>query len=124
MVRELIEDGIIVSGVSAVEGGIAAAISSICSDCGINMDLSGIEYAYGEKDKVRILFSEIPGIIIQIYDTDYDYVDAQLLLQDIAYYPIGHPGQACGIEISSFNRSDVSGILAALMSGQSPEGED
>lgn len=124
VVRELIEDGIIVSGVSAAEGGIAAAISSICSDCGINMDLSGIEYAYGEKDKVRILFSEIPGIIIQIYDTDYDYVDAQLLLQDIAYYPLGHPDQACGIEISSFNRSDVSGILAALMSGQSPEGED
>ena len=36
------------------------------------------------------------GAIIQIKDSDYDYVDAEFLLQDIAYYPIGHPVTGTG----------------------------
>ncbi len=60
-------------------------------DVGADIDISGIMSAYGEDKKLRILFSEVPGAIIQIKDSDYDYVDAEFLLQDIAYYPIGHP---------------------------------
>ena len=40
---------------------------------------------------MRILFSEVPGVIFQINDSDYDYLDAELLLQDVMYFPLGHP---------------------------------
>ena len=87
--------------------------------------LKGLETAYGEKDCIRILFSEVPGVIIQIRDSDYDYVDSQLLLQDIAYYPLGHPDPGRkGIDISETGRPDVFSILEALLNGQAPEGED
>ena len=79
-----------------------------------------------EKDTVRILFSEIPGALIQIKESDADYVDSQLLLQDIAYYPVGHPGRKDGhTVVKHSSRTDVAGILASLMSGLTPsEGED
>ena len=93
----------------------------------IDLDISGIEQAYIETDSIRILFAEIPGVIIQISDDDYDYMDAQFLLQDIAYYPIGRPVPTSGqphIRLSSSSRTGLSAILAALMDGQSSEGED
>ena len=76
----------------------------------IDLDISGIEQAYIETDAIRILFSEIPGVVIQIRDSDYDYVDAQFLLQDIAYYPIGHPAASDSprIRLSSADRTGLS----------------
>ena len=78
--------------------------------------------AYGEEDAVRVLFSEVPGVLIQIADIDYDYVDAELLLQEVAYYPLGHPvpGQP-GVSVLSGGNS-ITGILESLMN--SLEGED
>ena len=73
------------------DAGQVERILHICRENGCTIDLKGIETAYMEKDIIRILFAEVPGVIIQIRDSDYDYVDAQLLLQDIAYYPLGHP---------------------------------
>ena len=89
------------------------------------LDISGIMSAYGERDAVRILFSEVPGALIQISDIDYDYVDAELLLQDIAYYPIGHPRTGSGgITLRSGGESGISGILQSLLNSQTSEGED
>lgn len=126
VVRELVEDGIVISGATIREGGLAQAMSGLCLGFGISLDLSGIESSYVEKDLSRILFSEIPGAIIQIRDADYDYVDSQMLLQDIAYYPVGHPDPGTsGITVSATGRSDVFSILSALLQGQqSSEGED
>lgn len=129
VVRELVEDGIVLSGVTAGRGGLIEAVSKIVSDGSVELDISGIEQAYIETDAVRILFAEIPGVVIQIKDDDYDYVDAQLLLQDIAYYPIGHPGNGAEssgrhIRLNSVSRNGLSAILASLMDGQSYEGED
>ena len=92
-------------------------------------DLSGIGKACLEDDPVRILFAEIPGAVIQIRDSDYDYVDSQFLLQDIAYYPLGHPVTAGhelkpGISPLQKGRTGLSSILASLMTGLSSEGED
>ena len=88
------------------------------------MDISGIMASYQEEDSTRILFGEIPGVIIQIKDNDYDYFDSQMILQDIAYYPLGHPSDSVeGVKYKERNRNSVAGILASLLS-QASEGED
>jgi len=135
VVRELVEDGVVMSGVSVGQGGLAAAVARMLGrfqegglqrpECGIDLDISGIEQAYVEADPIRVLFSEIPGAVIQISSADYDYVDAQLMLQDIAYYPLGHPvADGRPVRLTSSSRTKLSAILAALMDGQSSEGED
>ena len=124
VVRELTEDGIIKAGVTVADGGMAAAAHKMCEKTGAELDLSGIISSYGEHDPIRILFGEVPGVIIQISDSDYDYVDSQLILQDIAYYPIGHPTKAFeGIRTTNGSKNGVAGILASLLS-QTTEGED
>ena len=80
--------------------------------------------ASGEKGIVRVLFGEVPGVIIQIRDIDYDYLDAELLLQDVVWYPIGHPNADGSLEICNNSSSGIAGILQSLMSSQAPEGED
>lgn len=125
VVRELVEDGIVTSGMTVADGGLAKAAAGMCRNTGCTADISGIASAYAEKDHLRILFAEIPGVIIQIRDSDYDYLDTQMLLQDIAFYPIGHPEPGtAGIKISEEGRTDVFSILTALMQVQPPEGED
>ena len=126
VLRELVEDGVVISGVTVAGGGLGTAAEYLCREAGCTIDLKGIESAYMEKDIIRILFSEVPGVIIQIRDSDYDYVDAQLLLQEIAYYPLGHPEPGtAGVQISEGSRPDVFSILEALMNNpSSSEGED
>ena len=124
VVRELTEDGIVKAGVTVADGGLATAAYKMCERLGANLDLSGIVTSYGENDHIRILFGEIPGVMIQISDSDYDYVDSQLILQDIAYYPLGHPTAAFqGIRVTQNSKTGVAEILASLM-GQASEGED
>ena len=81
--------------------------------------------AYDEDKSVRVLFSEVPGALIQIKDIDYDYADAEFLLQDIAYYPIGHPVPGNGsIKVKSGRGGGISDILQSLLNRQASEGED
>lgn len=124
VVRELVEDGIVIAGATVSDGGLAAAAASMCGRCGTVIDISGLMSSYQESDRTKLLFGEIPGVIIQIRDNDYDYLDSQLLLQDIAYYPIGHPDpERTTVEFKEGRRSGVAGILASLL-GQASEGED
>ena len=124
VIRELIEDGIVTAGTTVSDGGLACAAASMCGECGTCIDLSGLMSSYQEQDTTKLLFGEIPGVIIQIRDYDYDYLDSQLLLQDIAYYPIGHPDPSMtGISFKGGRRSGVADILASLL-GQASEGED
>ncbi|MCM1177844.1 MAG: hypothetical protein NC308_07560 [Clostridium sp.] len=125
VVREFVEDGIVMSGISVGRGGMMYAADRFRNGGGMSMDISGICMAYREKDPLRILFGEVPGVIIQISDNDYDYVDSQLLLQDVAYYPLGHPMPgANGIELKKDPKSGISGILESLINSQTSEGED
>ena len=121
---EKTEDGIIIAGMSVGDGGLAAAASRMCLSAGLDMDISGIMASYQENDPGKVLFGEIPGVILQIRDSDYDYLDSQLILQDIAYYPLGHPAtDEAGLTVSTCGRNSVADILATLM-GQASEGED
>ena len=126
VVRELVEDGIILSGVTVNEGGLMMALNAMTeAGTGASVDLSGLVQATHEPDIVRLLFSEVPGVVIQIADIDYDYVDAELLLQDVAFFPLGHPvpGQN-GVEVKASGKTGIQTILESLIRSQSSEGED
>ena len=122
VVRELVEDGIVLSGATVGDGGLMTALGNLCGEMGIAADVSGLMKAYGEDDLVRILFSEVPGALIEIRDYDFDYIDAELLLQDVAYYPLGRPDRRGRIMVS--DTGGISGILGSLLSEGAVEGED
>ncbi len=125
VVREFIEDRIAISAATVSDGGLLTALKLMCSGgVGADIDISGIMSAYGEDENVRLLFSEVPGAIIQIKDSDYDYVDAEFLLQDIAYYPVGHPVAGTGEVKVNTGGGGIANILQSLLSGQASEGED
>ena len=124
VVRELTEDGFIMSGRTCADGGLAVAAAKMSQECGLNIDLSGISASYQEADHAKILFGEVPGVLVQISNENYDYVDSQFLLQDIAYYPIGHPSPShTGLALNQGEKSGIANILATLLN-QASEGED
>jgi len=102
VVRELVEDGIIIAGTVVGRGGLVTAAEKFCGKQNLPLDLSGIMSATGETDMIRLMFAEIPGVMVQIKETDMDYVDSQFVLQEIAYYPVG-------------KRSSISSILSSLL---------
>ena len=123
VVRELVEDGIAVSGMTVGDGGLMTALGTYAGDTGVTADLSGIMQAYGEQDIIRILFSEVPGVLLEIRESDFDYLDAELLLQDVAYFPLGHPGRPDG-KIAVADNGGISAILQSLLTDGAIEGED
>lgn len=123
VVKELVDDGVAVCGESVGRGGMIAAMRRLCSrisevsgaPCGAEMNLGGIMQAYAEENALRVLFGEVPGVILQIPDDDYDYVDSQFLLQDLAYYPLGHPRLGTGnIVVQKTQKTNVLSILESL----------
>ena len=123
VVRELAEDGVLLSASTVSSGGIMAALERMRSHgVGCRADISGLMSASEDSDSVRLLFSEVPGAIIQIRDSDFDYVDAEFLLQDVAWFPLGHPSADGLLHIDSSAKSGIQTILESLM--QNAEGED
>ena len=123
VVRELVEDGILLSGATVGEGGLLRTVRQMAADCGIGLDLSDVMRAGQEQDPVRILFSEVPGVVVQINDADFDYLDAELLLQDVAFYPLGHPDpDRTDVRVKASAKSGIQTILESLI--RNAEGED
>ena len=121
VVRELVEDGIVKAGVTVGEGGLLTALRSMAPITGADVCIHDICKAYGDEMPIRVLFSEVPGVVIQIANIDYDYVDAELILQDVVYYPLGHP--VPGREgICLTQKVDIPQILESLLN--TLEGED
>ena len=126
IIREFVEDKVVLSGTTVGDGGLLSALKQMCSESiGASIDVSGIMNAYDEDKSVRVLFSEVPGALIQIKDIDYDYADAEFLLQDIAYYPIGHPVPGSDrVKVKTGRGGGISDILQSLLNSQASEGED
>ena len=125
LLREFAEDGILLSAATVGAGGIAAALRRLCSagngDSGASADVSDVLRASG-ADAPSVLFAEVPGAILQVRDADFDYIDAEFLLQDVAYYPLGHPVPGGGLQFSASEHAGIQTILESLM--QNAEGED
>ena len=123
VVRELVEDGILLSGATVGEGGLLRAVRQMAVESGLTVDISDILQSYQEKEPVRVLFSEIPGVLVQIHDADFDYLDAELLLQDVAFFPLGHPVPGHpDVRVKASEKSGIQTILESLM--RNAEGED
>ena len=117
VVRECVEDGIAISACAVGDGGLMAALDLMCeAGVGLDADISDLCRAAGGADPVRVLFSEIPGVLFQIRDSDFDYIDAELLLQDVMYFPLGHPRtDGSPLKIHSGGKTAIGSILESLM---------
>lgn len=126
VVRELVEDGILLSGATVGHGGLARTLKHMTSEgVGARADIHDVMRAFEEYNPVRILFAEVPGVVLQVRDIDFDYIDAELLLQDVAFFPLGHPNaDGGGLELQYSAKSGIQTILDSLLSQQSTEGED
>lgn len=125
LVRELSEDGILLSAGTVCNGGLLTALKGMCGKCGATINISDIKKASHEQDAIRLLFAEVPGAVIQIRDIDFDYIDAEMLLQDVVYYPLGHPSEDCAdITVVDTGKTNLESILDSLIRSQSSEGED
>ncbi len=125
VVRDLVSDGVVLASRTVCDGGLAAAAMKLASGSGmgVRLNVNGICGACGEPDTVKVLFAEIPGVLLQISDNDGDYVDSQFLLQDVAYYRVGRPDPSVeGVEAIPGNNG-IDQVLAALLDDAS-EGED
>lgn len=76
-IQEAIEKRMILCGHDISSGGVVTTLLEMCfsnKEGGINADLSGIS----EKDSIKLLFSENPGVIIQAQDS----VEIEALLNE------------------------------------------
>ena len=123
IVREFAEDGVLLSAATVSSGGLLTALKGMTADgVGLSADISGIMRSVGQSDPVRVLFAEVPGAILQLRDSDFDYADAEFLLQDVAWFPLGHPGEDGLVHLDFSAKTGIQTILESLM--QNAEGED
>ncbi len=126
VVRDLVSDGVVLSSRTVCDGGLAVAAQKLSQDSGlgVRLNVAGIASAYGETDIFRILFSEVPGVLLQVSDVESDYIDSQFLLQDVAYYRVGRVDSSVkGVEVLPLGNG-VDRILASLLDTATSEGED
>ncbi len=65
--QECIDSGLLLAGHDISAGGLITSLLEMCfpvNDMGMELNLNGI----GEKDIVKLLFSENPGVVIQVKD--------------------------------------------------------
>ena len=87
-IQELILKGKILAGHDISAGGMITTLLEMCfanSEGGVTINLTAME----EEDTVKLLFSQNPGLIIQVKDEDE--IAEYLLENGISYYSIGHP---------------------------------
>ena len=89
-VQLLINEEKILAGHDISSGGILTTLLEMVFAnpyVGLDIDLSSIN----EKDIIKLLFSENPGIVIQIAACDKEAVAMVLKQKEIIFYPIGKP---------------------------------
>ncbi len=122
IVRELVEDGIVKAGATVGDGGLMGCLRTLAAGgTGADVSIRNVCKAYGEPSQVRVLFGEVPGVVLQVADIDYDYIDAELILQDVVYFPIGHPATSHG-GVHLTEAVQIPQILESLLN--TLEGED
>ena len=88
IIQKLIEEDRILAGHDISAGGMITTLLEMTftdNEIGLNIDLTGIE----EQDIIKVLFSENPGVIIQVKDKEY--ITGMLEKNGIKHYVIGQP---------------------------------
>ena len=88
VLQQCIEDRMILAGHDISSGGLITTLLEMCfadNYSGITLDLSGI----GEPDPVKVLFSENPGVVVQVSDTVI--FEAKLNNAGVTFVLIGQP---------------------------------
>jgi phosphoribosylformylglycinamidine synthase len=97
-IQGLILKGKILSGHDISAGGMLTTLLEMCfsnTEGGITVNLTALD----ENDTVKILFSQNPGIVIQVKDEDEI---AEILLENgISYLSIGHPVEERSLLVSN-----------------------
>jgi len=94
-VQELIRDGQVIAGHDISSGGLITALLEMNfanTKGGMDINLDG----FGESDSIKILFSENPGLVLQVKDDAIEVLDAA----DIAYAVLGTPTQSRTVNIT------------------------
>jgi phosphoribosylformylglycinamidine synthase len=98
-VQKLIEQNLIVAGHDIGSGGLITTLLEMCfsnNKGGMAVDLSEI----GEADLAKVLFSENPGIVIQVENSDE--VKKQLAAAGVNFVSIGSPVPYRKIRVKNF----------------------
>ncbi len=98
-VQGLIEQGLILAGHDIGSGGLLTTLLEMCfsnKKGGMKVDLDGI----GEKDLVKVLFSENPGIVVQCADAEA--VKSQLSGNGVAFVSLGFPVPYRKLRVKNF----------------------
>lgn len=96
-IQKLIRQGEILAGHDISAGGMIVTLLEMCfsrPNAGMQIDLN----CFTEKDVIKILFSENPGLVLQIGNTSS--VEKELVNQKIKYYRIGQYKPSGRIDIT------------------------
>ncbi|MCC5932568.1 MAG: phosphoribosylformylglycinamidine synthase [Cyclobacteriaceae bacterium] len=99
-IQKLIEDGLVLAGHDISSGGLITCLLEMCfaqTSLGLEIDLSTL----AESDDVKLLFSENPGIILQVIELDK--AEAILRSRGVSYHLIGTPVQSDHVKIFTGN---------------------
>ncbi len=97
-VQQLVSEGMVLAGHDMSAGGMITALLEMCfadNRAGMDVDFSFL----AEKDIIKILFAENPGVLLQIKDEDAKKVSAILEKAGVAYGFLGKPGKAGKLNI-------------------------
>jgi len=102
LVQCLVEDQKILSGHDISAGGLITALMEMCFSNpggGVEMDITGIE-----SDTIQVLFSENPGILIQV--REHHAICGLLEKQGIRYQVIGRPIEDREIQLRTREKTE------------------
>lgn len=89
-IQTLVEKGLIIAGHDISAGGLITTLLEMCfanTDGGMEISLDKIK----EDDIIKVLFSENPGVVIQVKDKDKEEVKKILEDAGIGYAKLGKP---------------------------------
>ena len=90
-IQDCIEDQNILAGHDISSGGLITTLLEMCfadNYSGMKLDLSGI----GEADSVKLLFSENPGVVVQVADAAA--FESKLKVAGVEFIMIGKPSES------------------------------
>jgi len=100
-IQDLISDELILAGHDISSGGLIVCLLEMCfstREGGMNLDLT----TTGEDDMIKLLFSENPGIVIQVKDNSI--IEERLKHNQVRYFNLGRPGKNRSLDFLFENR--------------------